>query len=448
MQRAVLASLFALTTLSYSACSQPTDAGKAAPAPKSPADTPAKPAEAKPSAPSTPVAEGSWPRFCGAKLNNQSTEKGLLTQWPKEGPALLWTAKGFGEGWASVAIANSTIYTAGNVDKQAVVFALDLDGKPRWKTVVGPGWTGSYAGVHGTPTLDGDRVYYETPMGDVVCLKAASGEKIWGVNILKEFEGENIQWALAESVLIDGERLICSPGGKKGSVVALDKMTGKTVWASAYAGESASYASPTLVECQGLRIVLTMNSKAFIGVNADSGELLFRHPHETKYDVNATMPVYHDGQVFITSGYRAGSEMLAIRVDGKKARVEKVWASQEMDNHHGGVILLDGCLYGASSELNRGKWICLDWKTGKKLYAEKGVGKGSLTYADGMLYTLSEDKQMGIVPAVSTEHKVASQFKLPAGGEGKSWAYPVICGTRLYIRHGDVLFAYDVRKSQ
>jgi outer membrane protein assembly factor BamB len=393
---------------------------------------------------STAAAPGTsfWPQFHGPKGDNLSADTGLLKEWPKAGPKLLWTAKALGHGFASVSLAGGLIYTAGNKDDTTMVTALDLDGNVKWQTENGPAWTRDHPGTRGTPTIDGDRVYHESPLGELTCYNAKTGQKIWGVNILQEFAGQNITWALAESVLIDGDRVICCPGGDKASVAALDKMTGKPVWTAKPTGVKASYASPVLAECQGLRMILTMNSKAFLGVNAHNGELLFTFPHETMYDVNATSPIYHDGQVFICSGYGSGSALLKIKIEGQKASVDPVWESKDLDNHHGGVILLDGYLYGAAS---RGNWVCLKWETGEKMYAEHGVGKGSLTYADGMLYTLSEQRDIGLVEATPKAHKVISKFKVPSGGEGPSWAHPVVCGGRLYVRHSDQLFAYDVR---
>lgn len=391
----------------------------------------------------TEAASGcSWPRFLGPRGDNISSDTGLLKEWPKSGPPLLWTAKGLGEGYSSVTLANGRIFTAGNRDDQTVVTALNMDGKILWQTPNGPAWTGSYPGTRGTPTIDGDRVYHESPLGQVACLQAATGSVYWTRNILQDFEAENLQWALAESVLVDGDRVICCPGGKAASVAALDKHTGKTVWITPSTGDLAGYATPILAQWQGLRMVLTMNQRALIGVSADTGELLFRHPHQTAYDVNATAPIFHEGQVFITSGYRSGSEMLRLVVSGGKVSVEPVWTSKDLDNHHGGVVLYQGYLYGSSYQ---GRWVCLEWATGKRMYAARGVGKGSLTVADGMLYTLSESRDMGLVPAVPTEHQVASRFKVPSGGSGPSWAYPVVCGGRLYVRHADCLYAYAVR---
>jgi hypothetical protein len=188
-----------------------------------------------------------------------------------------------------------------------------------------------------------------------------------------------------------------------------------------------------------------MNAGALVGVNAESGELLFEHPHETSYEVNATSPVFRDGRIFITSGYGSGSEMLELKVDGAKASVKPVWQSKNLDNKHGGVVLLDGSIYGAA-DTKGGKWICLDWNTGETRYAERGVGMGSLTAADGMLYMLSEKREVGLAKASPEAHKLVGEFRLPSDGEGPSWAHPVVIGGRLYLRHADTLFAYDVRK--
>jgi outer membrane protein assembly factor BamB len=384
-----------------------------------------------------------WPRFHGPNSDNRSTETGLLKQWPDRGPRLLWTAKGIGDGFATVAIAGGLLYTDGSIGDQTVITALDLDGTIRWQVPNGRAWTGQQPGTRGTPTIDGDRLYHESPLGEVVCLDARTGKRIWGSNILTKFGGKIITWALAESLLIDGDRVICCPGGPETAVVALDKATGRTVWKSPSAGDLAGYSSPVLAEHDGLRMILTMTSRASIGVNADTGDLLWRHEHITPFDENICTPIFRDGWVFTSTGHRVGSVMLKVAVSGRKASVKEVWKSVDLDSHHGGVVLLDGYLYGSRWTP---QWVCLDWKTGKTMYEERGVGKGSLTYADGMLYTVSEQGLLGLVKATPHGHKVISQFRLPAGGEGPVWAHPVVCGGRLYIRHGDFLYAYDIKK--
>jgi len=390
----------------------------------------------------------SWPQFHGPNRDNLSTETGLLKQWPEGGPRLLWTTRGLGHGFSTVAIAEGMIYTAGDVDDHTVITAMDMDGRLRWQVKNGRAWTGSQPGSRGTPTIDGDRLYHENPHGDVVALDAKTGKKIWGVNILQKFHSRNIDWALAESLLVDGDRVICRPGGPEVSFVALDKRTGDVVWTAPSSGDLAGYSSTTLAECRGLRILLALASKALIGANADTGELLFRFEHQSPFDENITMPVYHDGHVFISTR-TTGSVMLRIDVDGTRASVEEVWRNTDLDNQHGGVVLVDGYLYGSSHVRNNGKWIALDWNTGRTMYVEEGVGgKGSLTYADGMLYALGEHGTMGLLKAIPAGHEIISRFRVPRGGQGPTWAHPVVCGGRLYVRHSDLLYAYDVKATR
>ncbi|HOP77922.1 MAG TPA: hypothetical protein PLD05_10550, partial [Thermogutta sp.] len=188
---------------------------------------------------------------------------------------------------------------------------------------------------------------------------------------------------------------------------------------------------------------LTMTAKAVVGVRADTGKLLFRHPHETAYDVNACMPLYADGVVVVSTGYGSGSEAIRLTRRGDTVATQQVWSNRELDNHHGGVLLFNGFIYGSSYN---GRWLCLDWEKGESRYADKGVGKGSLTYADGMLYTFSERRMVGLVKVDPTKHELVSSFRLPSEERDPSWAHPVVCGGRLYLRHGNLLFAYDVRK--
>jgi len=385
-----------------------------------------------------------WPQFHGPSRNNISTETGLLKKWPEGGPKLIWTAKGIGHGFSSVSIADGLIYTAGNIGEDTVITAMDLGGKIQWQVKNGKAWMKPTPGTRATPTIDGDRLYHQSPRGNMVCLNARTGKGLWGFNTLEKFRGKNITWALSESLLIDGDRVICCPGGPETAVVALDKNTGRTVWKSASSNDLAGYSSPALAEYRGLRMIFVMTSRAVIGVSADTGELLWRFEHVTPWDENILRPIYHDGHVFISTR-TTGSVLLKLRVNDTKASVTPVWRSRELDNQHGGVILLDGLLYGSCTVANRAGWVCLDWKTGRKRYAHRDVGRGSFTYADGMFYILSERHTMSLVKAGPDTPKPVSTFRIPGGGEGPSWAHPVVCAGRLYIRHGDLLYAYDVQ---
>ena len=386
-----------------------------------------------------------WPRFHGPNRDNISHETGLLKRWPEGGPPLVWTARGIGHGYSSVSLAHGLIFTAGNIGGNTVVTALDLGGTIQWQYENGLAWEKPQPGSRSTPTIDGDRLYHKSPHGELVCLEARTGKRLWELNLLTKFESKSIRWGLSESPLIDGDRVICSPGGPQAAVVALDKMTGQIVWKSPSTGELAGYASPNLFEFGGLRILSTMTAKACIGLNANTGELLWNVRHITPWDENIFTPILHDGCVFCSTGHKVGSRKLKLQITDGNIGTETLWESRDLDNHHGGTILLNGYLYGSG---HRRGWICLDWETGKTMYNEPGVGKGSLTYADGMLYTLGEGSVMGLVKATPERHELISQFRLPAGGEGPSWAHPVVCGGRLYIRYDDYLYAYDVRETK
>ncbi len=383
-----------------------------------------------------------WPRFQGPSGDGRSADTGLLRQWPEDGPKLLWTARGIGEGYSSVTLADGRIVTAGNLGGHTVVTAMNTNGEILWQSPNGPAWTGSYPGTRGTPTIDDDRIYHQNPTGDIVCLRAADGATLWTANVLERFGSRNIRWALAESLLIDGPRVISTPGGPNTAVVSLDKMTGETVWQSESAdGDLAGYASPTLAEYHGTRLILTMTARALIGVDADTGQLHWRWPHRASYDINVLKPIFHDGRIFISSGYGTGSRMLQLRVDGRQVRVEQVWSNPEFDNHQDGALLVDGYLYGSN---HRGTWFCLDWDTGTVQYRAEGVGKGSVTYADGLLMMLSERSHVGLAECTPQGLRMTGRFQLPDRGEGPTWAHSVVCGGRLYIRHDNYLYCYDV----
>ena len=385
-----------------------------------------------------------WPQFHGPRRDNVSADTGLLRRWPEDGPKLLWRAEGIGHGFATVAIADGRLVTAGDIDGRTIITAMDLDGRILWHAENGPAWTGPQTGARGTPTIDGNRIYHLSAVGELVCLDAESGRRVWGLNILERFDGKNIQWALAEAVLIDGDRVICSPGGPRAAMVALDKHTGRTVWESPSAGDLAGYASPSLGEYKGVRMLFTLTSDAVIGVNADNGELLWRFEHVPPWNENILKPIYHDGHVFVSS-QRIGSVLLRLAVNGRQVSVEPVWRNTELDNHHGGVVLLNGHLYGCG-RFNRERWACLEWSTGRTMYLDAGVGKGSLTCADGLLFARSERGLVGLVEATPDAYRMVSKFQPPKEADGPAWAHPVVCGGRLYLRHGPFLYCYDVRQ--
>ncbi len=398
----------------------------------------------------SPTSADDWPQFHGPRRDNISRETGLLKRWPPEGPTLLFKTDGIGYGYASVAVVGDRIYTAGNIEDDTIVTALDTDGKRLWQARNGPAYDRSYPGARATPTFVDGKLYHQNGDGDVVCLDAADGKPIWSLNVQRRFVGRNTRWGLSESLLVDHGRVICVPGGEEFAVVALSAETGKTVWTCPATGDLPGYAAPIVFDYGGLRQIVTLLSGAAVGIAADTGRLLWRYPHKVAYDVNINTPVYHDGHLALTGTWGRGTTLLKLVVNGKRCDVRQVWHTEELDNEHGGIVLLDGYLYGQADGNHRHRhWACLDFKTGKTMYAVEGLpGKrsGTQTYADGMLYLLSDTGTAALMPPSPRGFRPVSQFPLPAGGEGPVWAHPVVSNGRLYLRHGELLFSYDVRR--
>ncbi len=388
-----------------------------------------------------------WPCFHGLYRNNKSAETGLLKKWPDTGPELIWTVDGLGEGYSSVSIAGGYLFTAGKIGKQTYVFAFDLNSKLIWKKPNGQSWettmshARTYTGPRSTPTYDDGYVYHLGDTGRLAAFEYKTGKEIWFLNLREIFNAEIPEYGYAESVLIDGDRLYCNPAGNKAFMVCLDKRDGTLIWANDAIPGIAGYSSPVLAEFGGYHHIINMSSNCVYGVDRKTGKLLWSMKIKNKQELNCTDPIFHNVYVFATSGYGKGSMLIKLSVSGEKIIPEMVWQTALMDNHHGGVILHDGYLYG-SGHNSRG-WFCLDLMTGEQVW--KTRGKGSLVYADNMLYLLEENGNMKLVNATHENYDEVSSFEVPEGGKGMHWAHPVVCGVRLYIRHTDKLFAYDIK---
>lgn len=400
------------------------------------------------------ASELSWPVFHGLQGDNISKETGLLKTWPSGGPKLLWKAKELGDteypGYSGAVIAQGRVFTTGNKtvgnSVHSFVFALDESGgEILWSYDNGPAWTGHYPGDRSTPTLDGDRLYAFSAQGRLACLDLESGREKWARSLRKEAEAELPKWAYAESVVVDGEKLICWPGGKKIAVLAMDKMTGKTIWSTPGSESVAGYATTAIIEQDGLRIYANMNQKGLLAVDAQDGRKLFFYDHQTQYDINATMPYYQDGKILISSGYGSGTELLRLTVSGKNASVEPIWREKKLDNQHGGLIVLDGYIYGSAHHYRRGMWLCLKWEDGSVAWEDRGVGQGSIACGEGLLYCLGETGgEVALVRPNPEKYDEIARFTLPEEGEGKFWAHPAICGGKLFLRHAGFLYCYDI----
>ena len=383
-----------------------------------------------------------WPQWRGLERNGISKETGLLKEWPRSGPPMAWSAAMLGAGYGSVAVAGDHVWVQGMRNRQSVVSTLNrADGKMVWVRILGPaGDNDRGPGPRSTPTIDGDRVYALSETGDLACLRAADGTVIWQRNILKEFKGENPYWLLSESPLIDGDHVIVTPGGRGAGVVALDKMSGKTVWVSKDLSDGAGYSSPIVADVGGVRTIMILTAAAGVGVRASDGKLMWRNTSPSNGTANIATPVYSDGKVFFTSSYGTGGALLGLRASGNEVRAQEIYFTRDMKNHHGGVVLVKGYIYGYNDSI----LTCLEFASGKMVWRDRSVGKGAVTYADGHLYILGEDNVVGLVEATPAGYREKGRFSIADQGL-PSWAHPVVSGGRLYIRNQGTLTSYDVR---
>jgi len=388
---------------------------------------------------------GDWAQWRGPNRDGRSAESALLKQWPEGGPPLLWKAAGLGSGFSSISISGTRIFTTGDKDGACYAHALNLaDGKSLWSTKVGkagaPGW-GNFAGPRSTPTVEGERVYVLGQYGELLCLNTSDGSKIWEKHLVKDFGGKLPEWGYSESVLVDGENVLCTPGGSRGAILALDKGTGEVVWRTGDFKDPAHYSSLVCTVIAGIRQYVQLTVDSVVGVGTD-GSVLWRAERKGKTAVIPT-PVVHGDRVYVTSGYGIGCNLFEIQHADGKFKAQEIYANKSMANQHGGAILVGDCVYGYCD----GKgWVCQELATGELKWAEKSkTGKGSLTYADGRLYLRSESGgTLALIEATPEGYKETGRFVQPDFGKPKTWPHPVVAGNGLYLRDQDMLLCYNI----
>ncbi len=389
----------------------------------------------------------------GNNRNGIFDESNLLKVWPENGPELLWSTDSLSMGNSSMSFGNNTIYLTGTKDTMDEVIALDLQGNIKWRKPYGRAWSQSYPEARCTPTIDNKKLYVSSGLGDVTCLDAISGNIIWNVNANDKYEGKLNLWGTAESLLIVDDKVIFSPVGNQTTIIALDKLTGEEIWASKSIQDSTAYVSPILINYAEKKIIVNVTSNHVVGVNAQDGDILWKYRYYDLYPnpshqhapiINCITPLYNNGEIYVTSGYNSVGAMFKILPDASD--IELMWTDTTLDTHHGGVVHVDGYIYGSNWINNRqGNWCCIDWDTGKKLYETEWETKGAIIYADGMLYCYDEAKgNIALVEATPEEFKIVSSFKIPLG-TGPHWSHPVINNGVLYVRRGKALMAYDIK---
>jgi len=388
------------------------------------------------------AASADWPQWRGPDRNGIAKETGLLKAWPAAGPTVGWSIANIGEGYGSISIKGDRIFVQGVKDKQSSVFCLNrADGKIVWVAALGARLGQDRGpGPRGTPTVDGEQLYALAENGELACLKATDGSIVWRRNILKDFGGRNPKWLISESPLVEANNVIVTPGGEGASIVALDKLTGKTVWKTNELSDEAGYSSCLAVDIQGVRTIVGFTGNAGVGVRASDGKLMWRYEKVSNRTANITTPVFYDNKVFYTSGYDTGCALLSVKAQGGEVKADEIYFNREMMNHHGGVVLIDGYVYGFNNSI----LSCVEFATGKTVWRDRSVGKGTLTFADGHLYLLSENNVAGLAEASPAGYKETGRFQIADQG-WPSWAHPVVCAGKFYIRNQGTLTCYDVK---
>jgi outer membrane protein assembly factor BamB len=405
---------------------------------------------------------GDWPGWMGANRTGVSQETGLLKQWPKAGPKLLWKVQDIGEGYSTPSIAAGKIYLMSNrgLDDEFAVALSVKDGSKIWERRIGkvgePKQPGNYTGSRSTPIVDGDAVYVLSSNGDLACLDAAKGQVRWQKNFRADFDGKPGLWAYAESPLIDGDVLVCTPGGDTATLVALNKTNGEVIWKTAVpaaAGgggrmpksNTAAYASAIAATVGGVKQYIQVLTGGVVGVAAKDGKLLWRY-EKMKGSTMCNTPLFHDGYVFVSflnpGGTGTGSSLLQLKAsENGGVTAKEVYHNKDLASQHGGVVRIGDYVYGAS----QANLVCIDSKSGETKWQNRCVGKGSIAAADGRLYVRSENGPIALVETTPDAYKEIGRFEQPDRSPKKAWPHPVIAGGRLYLRDQNVLLCYDVK---
>jgi outer membrane protein assembly factor BamB len=404
-----------------------------------------------------PLGGAEWPQWRGPARDGVSTETGLAHQWPRP-PRLVWRATGLGEGYSSVSIAGGRIYTMGDRGSSQVVIALRAeDGAELWATPIGSSWQGGgYAGPRSTPTIDGENVFAIGPHGDLACLEAKTGQIHWQKSFARDFGGKMMShWGFSESPLVDGDRLICTPGGPRAAIVALDKHTGAEIWRARLPSlggsgkDGAAYSSIVISEGAGVRQYVQLMGRGMVSVRAEDGKFLWSYARVANKTANIPTPIVKGDYVFASTGYQTGSVLLRLKRTPQGVDADEVYFLNggTLQNHHGGMVLVGDYLYGGHGH-KAGFPVCVEFLTGRVVWnGGRGPGSGSaaVVYADGELYFRYENGIVALIDATPDGYRLKGTFEIP-GVEKPSWPHPVVADGRLYLREQDALFCYDVSR--
>lgn len=359
---------------------------------------------------------------------------------------MVWSVEGLGHGHGSIGPGKDRLFVLGMHKAKGFLYAIDYSGKLAWKKEYGPEWDENYGGTRSTPVVIGDKVYFESGTGIVYCYDAVTGNKVWSVDMFRKFNARKITWGMAESLLIDGDKLFCTPGGKDYNIVALNRFTGETIWTSPGNHEPSAYCSPILVTHNKTTLVVTITSESVIGVDAGNGKPCWHVPHFHYNKIHANSPVYSNGWIYCPSEYdQTNSGLLGFKLSEDGKSVKTSWRNEKFRNLIGGIIVTDGHIYG--SMYQRNSWCCIDCSDGRIVFSSSKFDDGNIIMADGLFYCYSESGEVALVNATPSSFDVISKFRVPMGTD-PHWAHPVIYQGRLYIRHGDALIVYNIKAGE
>lgn len=395
----------------------------------------------------SPAGNQGWTQFRGPNRANISTETGLLKDWSQNPPKLLWTARGLGEGYSSVSLSGNLVFTMGTKANEETVFAIDLNtGEIVWSQPNGPIFQNNQGnGPRSTPTVDGNLVYALGANGNLACLSVRDGNLEWSKNILQEFSARNIVWGISESPLIDGDKLICTPGGQGATMVALKKQDGSLIWKSAVpSNPQAGYASPIKIDVGGVEQYVNFTHSGVMGIAAENGTPLWGNDRAANKTANCSAPVFYPekSSVFYASGYGTGGALLKLSAAQNRVTAQLGFFTPDMKNHHGGMVQIDGYLYGSSDP---GVLTCINLRNGETVWQDRSVGKGALTCADGHIYMRSEKGPIALVEVNPKAYVEKGRFDQPQRTGKPAWPHPVVADGKLFLRDQDLLLCYDVR---
>ncbi len=398
------------------------------------------------------VAGLDWPQWRGPERNAISKESGLMKQWPVGGPRLVMQASGLGSGYSSVAVVGNRVYTMGDQDDACYLLCLeDKGGKKIWATKVGPPkGGGGYPGPRCTPTVADGLVYAVGQFGDVVCVDAATGEEKWRKSFSRDYNGKRDgNWGCSESPLIDGEKVIITPGGSQATMVALNRKTGEEIWRCLVRGCGAGHSSAVVAEVGGIRHYVQLTTGGVIGVRANDGQLLWRYEKFLNNTANIPTCIVQGDEVFCSAGYEnrsGGGALLKLIPEGEGIRIEEVYFDRALNNKHGGWVRVGDRLFGDRDD--RGMVRCINAKTGSVIWQKQGRGGGSaaVMYADGRLYVRYQNGTIALVDPDADEYREISSFRIPRQDTGPSWPHLVVSDGKLFVREQDQLFVYDIRE--